>query len=280
MADLQQRTPAWHIARRGKLTASNLGAALGQVSYTSRQVAYQRALGLDKFQGNEACQWGNDNEMNGIAAYQAFTGNLVNPTGLHIHPHYKWLAGSPDGFVGEEGMIEVKCPFYFKRDGSGRIHKQVPPHYYQQMNALMEICDRQWCDYVCWSPEGMAIYRVMRDPQSFEILLHYYAQFYAAMQAQAEKPPPLTKDDKLKIESTLSEAIERSVFYKFWNELSYKTDIMPSSDPFVEESDDEDETLTNRAKRQCLSDISNRDNTDGDEGPPLGGEVAGEIPVL
>ena len=99
MADLQQRTPAWHIARRGKLTASNLGAALGQVSYTSRQVAYQRALGLDKFQGNEACQWGNDNEMNGIAGYQAFTGNLVNATGLHIHPHYKWLAGSPDGFV-------------------------------------------------------------------------------------------------------------------------------------------------------------------------------------
>jgi len=33
--------------------------------------------------------------------------------------------------VGEEGMIEVKCPFYFKRDGSGRIHKQVLPHYYQ-----------------------------------------------------------------------------------------------------------------------------------------------------
>ena len=88
MADLQQRTPAWHIARRGKLTASNLGAALGQVSYTSRQVAYKRALGLDKFQGNEACQWGNDNEMNGIAAYQA---KGIPP----LRPPVAWLRPYP-----------------------------------------------------------------------------------------------------------------------------------------------------------------------------------------
>ena len=105
MANLQQRSAAWHIARRGKLTASNLGASLGLVSYTSRKVAYSRALGLDKFQGNDATQWGNDNEMNGILAYQAKTGNLVAPTGLHVHRDYDWLAGSPDGFVGERGMI-------------------------------------------------------------------------------------------------------------------------------------------------------------------------------
>jgi hypothetical protein len=146
------------------------------------------------------------------------------------------------------------------------------------MNALMEICNRQWCDYVCWSPEGMAIYRVMRDPQSFEILLHYYSQFYAAMQAQVDKPPPLTKDDKLKIESTLSAAIERSVFYKFWNELAYKTDIMPSSDPF-DESEDEDETLTQRAKRQRLSDVYQWGDTVGDGGQTAPREVASEATV-
>ena len=244
MADLQQRTPAWHVARRGKLTASNLGAALGQVNYTSRQVAFRRALGLDKFQGNDATEWGNNNEQNGIMAYQAFTGNMVTATGLHIHPHNSWLAGSPDGFVGDEGMIEVKCPFYWRRDGTGRIHKFVPPHYYQQMNALMEICDRKWCDYVCWSPEGVAIYRVKRDPMSFDILLHYYGQFYAAMQAQAEGPPPLNKAAKDHITETLKAAIERSVDYTFWT--SADPSLPLPSDPYA----DEEETLTNRAKRK------------------------------
>ena len=56
MADLQQRTPAWHAARQGKLTASNLGASLGMVSYTSRAVAFRRVLGIDKFEGNVATE--------------------------------------------------------------------------------------------------------------------------------------------------------------------------------------------------------------------------------
>ena len=281
MANLQQRSPAWHVARRGKMTASNLGATLGLVSYTSRKVAYSRAMGTDKFEGNDATQWGNDNEINGIMAYQSKTGNLVMPSGLHVHTDYKWLAGSPDGFVGDRGMIEVKRPFYFKRDGSGRIHKTVPAHYYCQMNALMEICDRDWCDYVCWSPEGMAIYRVKRDPMCFEILLHFYAQFYAAMQAQSDAPPAQSREVKGHIESTLAEAIERSVDYGFYAHVD-PLEAVPSSDPYDEMEEDpihiltvaetrdylsdEDETLAQRAKRKRLSDLPGDRGNFGDNG--------------
>ena len=164
MSNLQQRTVAWHNARRGKLTASNFGAALGLVPYTSRNTAYLRAMGLDKFEGNVATEWGTNNEANAIVDYEAFTGNIVTPTGLHVHPTYNWLAGSPDGFVGAAGMIEVKCPFYHRKDG-GRLHKEIPMHYMLQMNGLMSICDRQWCDYVCWEPKGMVVYRVQKDPK-------------------------------------------------------------------------------------------------------------------
>ena len=245
MAALQQRTPAWHMARRGKLTASNLGAALGQVSYVSRLTAYNRAMGLDDFQGNVATEWGNANEANGITTYQALTGNLVQATGLHVHKDYQWLAGSPDGLVGEEGMVEVKCPYYFRKDGSGRLHKHIPLHYYQQMNALMQICDRQWCDYICWSPEGMVVYRVHRDESIFDFLLTYYGQFYAAMQAQAEKPPLLSKEDKAKITTQLACAVERSVDYEFWSNADPNFPP-PNSDP----QDDSDESPP--AKRQCV----------------------------
>ena len=278
MSGLQQRTPAWHVARRGKLTASNLGAALGQVSYVSRAAAYRRAMGVERFQGNDATQYGNDNEANGVMAYQTLTGNLVQATGLHIHPHHDWLAGSPDGFVGTEGMIEVKCPFYFRK--GGRLHKTVPPHYYMQVNALLEITGRQWCDYVCWAPEGMVVYRVTRDPQVFDFLLTYYGQFYAAMQAQASNPPPLNRDERDKIEYELGEAIDRSVDCTFWDSVAMG-DPLPSSDP-LDEEDEDDAALPPPAKRMRLSGVPT-----GDEGRPGGGdaatvvegEVAGDSPV-
>lgn len=247
MANLQQRTPAWHVARRGKLTASNLGATLGLVSYTSRETAYRRALGTDKFEGNVATQYGTDNENNGVMDYQILSGNMVEATGLHVHKDNTWLAGSPDGFVGEEGMIEVKCPYYRRKDGS-RLHKEVPHHYYLQMNALLEICDRAWCDYVCWSPSGMVVYRVYRDTLLFEYLLTYYSQFYAAMQAGADGPPPLKCKDE--IEARIHESVTANVDYTHWTAARPHT-RPPSSDPF--DSMHADETRSPPPKRQCVS---------------------------
>ena len=272
MADLQQRTTAWHLARRGRLTASNLGAALGQVSYVSRQQAYKRAMGTETFTGNEATEWGTRNESNGIMEYQALTGNLVQATGLHIHGDHNWLAGSPDGFVGEEGMIEVKCPFYFKRNGAGRLHKAVPPHYYQQMNALMEICNREWCDYVCWAPEGMVVYRVKRDREIFDYLLTYYSQFYSAMMTHAEGPPPLSTYDRSNIQQALCMAIERSVDYKHWSGVDPSAPL-PSSDVSVMQ-DEDDETRLASCKRKRVSDAMAQTGCTSDQWAIDIGEVA------
>lgn len=232
MSDLQQRSAAWHAARRGKLTASNLGAALGLVRYTSRKTAFDRALGKDTFIGNEATDWGTRNEQNGIMEYQSLTGNVVQATGMHTHKDYTWLAGSPDGFVGERGMIEVKCPFYMK--SGGRLHKQVPPHYMTQMNALMEICDRDWCDYICWSPEGMVVYRVYRNRGLFDFLLTFYGQFYAAMQAQKDGPPPLSTDTRAQITSATTQSVVSDVDYGFWS--NFDPSDMPSADVCEAES--------------------------------------------
>ena len=233
---LQQRSAAWHAARRGKLTASNLGAAMGQVSYVSRKQAFLRATGQEEFVGNVACDWGTANEANGIMEYQALTGNVVQATGLHIHPTYNWMAGSPDGFVGNEGMIEVKCPYYRRKDGS-RAHATVPGHYYMQMNALLEITERAWCDYVCWTPETVKIYRVYRNSQFFEAMLPFYSQFYAAMSIHATSPPPISKSELTMINETVSDAITNSVDLKFWN-LADSADLPPSSDLMDEDADE------------------------------------------
>ena len=240
-ACLQQRTPAWHAARRGKLTASNIGAAVGMCPWTSRQQAFNRAMGIDRFQGkafnaalgreqlpphalhrilcgagNDATRWGTAHESDGILAYSAHTGNLVDNTGLHVHPTHSWLAGSPDGLVGTEGLIEVKCPYYRKRDGT-RVHKEIPAYYYLQMNLCLEATERQWCDFISWTPEGYAIYRVTRDKELHEMLMPHYLKFFAAMQRMAKTPPAMSTEEKEAITSCVTESMATHVNYNFWS---------------------------------------------------------------
>lgn len=251
-ASLVQRTPAWHAARKGKLTASNVGAALGLCPWTSRQQAYNRAMGLERFlgelfneivghvpasrltlrpllyTGNDATRWGTANEPNGILGYTASTGNIVDATGLHVHKSTSWLAGSPDGLIGTVGMLEVKCPYWRKKDGS-RIHKAVPAHYYMQINLCLEICQREWCDFISWTPEGHAIYRITADHVLHEQMVPHYVKFFGAMQRMAKTPNTLSEDEKNAISSAVAKSMEEHIDYKYWVNID-PVDTPPSND--------------------------------------------------
>ena len=244
MSETQQRTDEWFQARRGKLTASNLGALLGLVKWCSRQQAYERVTGEEararkpeNYSENRACEWGITHERDGVFAYMTKTGNYVNMTGLHVHKHIPWIAGSPDGFVGSEGLIEVKCPYWPKKDGSPRLHSSVPIYYYLQMNALLEITEREWCDYVCWVPnEGTAVFRVSRDRDTWDFLMHYYSMIYASVQNGVKTVPPLSKSERDKIEARIYEAMKKTVDLTFWK--AHITSTPP-------EPEDSEETVSN-----------------------------------
>ena len=193
MSCLAQRSEAWFSARVNKLTASNLGCAMGQVpgQGLSRREALKRARGLSEFKGNEATEWGTQMESEGVKAYEKLTGNVVTETGLHTHAQYPWLAGSPDGLVGTDGIIEVKCPYYSKV-----VHPSVKIYYWMQCNAVMEITDRQWCDYICWTPGKVGIYRIHRDTDTFNKLLPYYKEFADAILTDVQELPTSKIDPK------------------------------------------------------------------------------------
>ncbi|KAL3911244.1 MAG: hypothetical protein SGPRY_008768, partial [Prymnesium sp.] len=174
----------WLSARVGKVTCSNLGALLGQVSYTSRAQAYRRALGVDAFHGNDATRWGTKNEINGIRAFEMATGFNVRATGLHTHPEHAWLVGSPDGLIGEHVI-----------------------------NALLEITGRDWCAYVCWTPEGVSMFDVYRDSVTFHFLLDYYKSVHQATIEQGEEIiRPLMPVEKKKIANRVDAAMKETVF--------------------------------------------------------------------
>lgn len=210
MTHLQQRSEAWLRARDKKVTCSNVGALLGLVSYTPRQKAYERALGKSAFEGNDATKHGVLHEQDGINAYTSRTGNNVEETGLHQHNLYHWLAGSPDGLVGETGMVEVKCPYYNK------VHMSIPDHYWLQMNLLLEITDREWCDFLSWSPNATTLFRVYREPTTLNRLMPYLINIADALNCEKAKIPALTPFELHTIKNIIREGMVLSIDYDFW----------------------------------------------------------------
>ena len=225
-ATLQQGSPEWHAARIGKLTASNVGAALGLCSWTSRKVAYERAIGTDTFEGNDATRWGTANEPNALATYSAHTGNLVEPTGLHVHKHADWLAGSPDGLIGTEGMVEAKCPYWSKTP-----HQTIPLYYYLQINLCLECADREWCDFISWTPGAYKVIRVTRDCDLHGVLKStHYAQFYRAM-CDGDGPPKFAKGEKEMIREMVEESRRLHMDIGFWDRVDTRS-LPPTPDDF------------------------------------------------
>lgn len=79
-------------------------------------------------------------------------------------------------------MGEIKCPH------SQQIYPEIPPYYMAQMQGLMEIADRSWCDFIVWTPERLSIRRVFRSAEYWDWLHLRLASFWSYVQAQCEPP--------------------------------------------------------------------------------------------
>lgn len=181
MNDLQ-RTPEWFKEREGKLTASAFGQAAG-LGPGSRQQLWRRMAGLEPpFEGNPATEWGTAMEPVAIEAYTQITGASVELVGFVKHSEFDWLGGSPDLLIGEFGVGEVKCPF------SQELYDEVPPYYMAQVQGVLEIADRAWCDFICWTPARMSVTRIARSQTYWDWLHLRLADFWIYVQAAAEPP--------------------------------------------------------------------------------------------
>lgn len=176
--DIEQRTDAWHAARCGSLGASQIadaiskskdGKAFGSTSANLRaKLVVERLTGIqeDSFK-TAAIQHGIDSEEAARLAYEAHTGAFVTEVGLYKHPAIEGTHASPDGLVGDDGLIEIKCPNSATHIDTLKTEK-VPTKYLYQMQWQMRCTDRQWCDYVSFDPrlpENLRLFvkRIPRD---------------------------------------------------------------------------------------------------------------------
>jgi hypothetical protein len=94
---------------------------------------------------------------------------VAHEIGLHPHPVYNWLGGSPDGITESGKLLEIKCPMM------RAIKDEVPIHYMPQLQLLMEILDLETCDFIQYKPDELTwpepaqfqVTHVVRDRQWF-----------------------------------------------------------------------------------------------------------------
>lgn len=157
-----QRDQSWHAARIGKVTASRVGAILGFGKYAKRSDVLREmvedALSPEPIdRSNPAMQWGSDHEADALNAYEQRFAMMIEPCGAIVHPEYSWIAASPDGFVGEHGSVEAKCPYRAK-------YTEPDAEYVAQMQLQMACTGRDWTDFVVWRPnEPLHVTRVDAD---------------------------------------------------------------------------------------------------------------------
>ena len=177
---MEQKSAEWFEARKGLITGSRIGAILGVSPYKTRDDVLREMvrehLGLEReFKGNAATDHGERMEPVALEWYSASTGTNVEPTGFVVHDHHPFLGASPDGLVGMEGGLEIKCPYWAKVPYS--INEK--PYYWAQMQLVMEVCDLEWMDFVCYiDPESTLIERVVRDRSWFAEVLPELETFH------------------------------------------------------------------------------------------------------
>jgi len=177
-----QRSPAWHEARRGKITASIAAACLGLHPYCSRAKAYRLITGKDVQEENEHMRRGTDGEAHALRLYAARRGVQVDPVGFVPHPQLQWLGASPDGLVGPMGLVEVKRPV--------KLPETVPPHHLIQMAVQMACTGRWWADYFALDNAGHWFERrVVRDPMSEYLMLMELWRFFTEFVEKGIEPP-------------------------------------------------------------------------------------------
>jgi predicted phage-related endonuclease len=128
-------------------------------------------------------QWGKDTEPTARAAYEFHTSNKVVEVLFVDHPEIEWSGASPDGLVGDEGLIEIKCPNtanHIKTITGTAIKKA----YVWQMQWQMACTGSKWCDFVSFDPRmpdhlQLFIKRVPRDDALIAMLEHDAREFLA-----------------------------------------------------------------------------------------------------
>ena len=156
LIDVPQRSPEWFAARQGKITASLAAAILGVDPHKGPLAAYNAIVLEKKETENKHMAWGVEFEQAAREAYEVASGRFVTETSFWVHELWPWFGASPDGLIGDDGLVEIKCP--------GTCPEAIPEPHVVQMRVQMAVVGRDWCDYFAWSQNWQFLRLLEREP--------------------------------------------------------------------------------------------------------------------
>lgn len=204
---MEQRSEEWFEARKGLVTGSSVGAILGLDPNRTRADVL-RAMVRDahgatrEFQGNIATQWGVTHEDEAREDFERATGSEVVKASFCIHPLHPWLGASPDGFVDDDDLVEIKCPFGI-RDHQNPTFKTAAeqPHYMAQMQVQMFVTERSACHFWQWTPHATSYEKVEYDPALIADIIPKLKAFHEEYLAALEEPEDHLQEPRVVIDT-------------------------------------------------------------------------------
>lgn len=196
--EAEQRTEKWFADRLGKATSSRFndimsttktGYGAGRKNYRAELVIERLTEERQESYTNSAMQWGIDNEPTARLAYEAETGDIVTDAPFVQHSLLE-AGASPDGYIGDDGVLEIKCPNSATHIDT-LAKKKIPFQYYAQVQGQMWITGRKYAKFVSFDPRmpinaQFIIIDVPRDDAYIEKLEKEVTSFLEEVEAETE----------------------------------------------------------------------------------------------
>ena len=198
---MEQRSPEWHQARLGKVTASRIAEVMvqgrsGQPSKTRR--AYMVQLIRERLTGvptegftSRAMEQGTEREPEARSFYSLICDEETALAGFIEHPSIPMAGASPDLLVGTDGLAEFKCPESHTHFDT-LMGATIPRKYTDQMQWQLACTGRDWCDWVSFDPTmppkmQMHTVRVEADAYRIKSLESYVENFLLELDTELNK---------------------------------------------------------------------------------------------
>lgn len=184
---MEQRDKEWYALRCGMITASKYPLLVkldgtmkdGETAYSYIMQLLAERLGYDDGEPDgamttRAMEHGVMYEPVAIESYERAVFNKVDRIPFVKHPTLN-TGGSPDGLVGDDGIVEVKCPYQVVNHIRTMVRNEVPNDYKAQIQGYLWLTDREYCDYISYNPYingpyQMHVIRVYRDQKYIDAL--------------------------------------------------------------------------------------------------------------
>jgi putative phage-type endonuclease len=194
MDNLEQRSAEWFAVRSGKVTASRVsdviaktksGWGASRANYMAQLIAERLTGEVADSYSNSAMQWGIDHEADARMAYEFYENAKVQEIGFVRHQELE-SGASPDGLVGDDGLIEIKCPNTATHIQT-LLDQKIPQKYETQMLWQLECTERKWCDFVSFDPrmpEDLKLFvnRFERDDKRLDEIRGMVADFIGELE--------------------------------------------------------------------------------------------------